>query len=195
MNQPPTVNDLHRRFLPTEIQGFDRLAELALDMHWSWNHATDKLWRQLDRTLWELTQNPWVVLQTVARDKLEEALSDPGFRQSIEALLSERRAAETRPAWFQRLYPESPLGCVAYFSMEFMLSEEMPIYSGGLGNVVGIGAGQDYSVALTSAGAYGFAMASNYNSRPLPAEVMVEGGSSRIVRYRQDLDALIEGES
>ena len=50
-------------------------------------------------------------------------------------------------------------------------------------------------VALMSAGAYGFAMASNYNSRPLPAEVMVEGGSSRIVRCRQDLDALIEGES
>ena len=27
--------------LPTEIEGFDSLAELALDMHWSWNHATD----------------------------------------------------------------------------------------------------------------------------------------------------------
>jgi len=49
-------------------------------------------------------------------------------------------------------------------------------------------------VALMSAGAYGFAMASNYNSRPLPAEVLVEGGSARIVRHRQILDALIEGE-
>ncbi|KAB2641755.1 MAG: diaminopimelate decarboxylase [Verrucomicrobia bacterium] len=49
-------------------------------------------------------------------------------------------------------------------------------------------------VALMSAGAYGFAMASNYNSRPLPAEVLVEGGSARIVRQRQDLAALIEGE-
>ena len=34
--------------LPTEIEGFDSLAELALDMHWSWNHATDEVWRQLD---------------------------------------------------------------------------------------------------------------------------------------------------
>ncbi|MEI7908163.1 MAG: diaminopimelate decarboxylase [Verrucomicrobiota bacterium] len=50
-------------------------------------------------------------------------------------------------------------------------------------------------VALMSAGAYGFAMASNYNSRPLPAEVLVEGGTSRLVRRRQDLDALIEGEA
>jgi len=49
-------------------------------------------------------------------------------------------------------------------------------------------------VALMSAGAYGFAMASNYNSRPLPAEVLVEGGTARLVRKRQDLDALIEGE-
>ena len=35
-------------------------------------------------------------------------------------------------------------------------------------------------VALMSAGAYGFAMASNYNSRPLPAEVLVNGGPPRI---------------
>ena len=37
--------------LPTEIEGFDSLAELALDMRWSWNHATDEVWRQLDPEL------------------------------------------------------------------------------------------------------------------------------------------------
>ena len=57
--------------LPMEVEGFDSLAELALDLRWSWNHATDDVWRQLDPTLWELTHNPWVVLQTVSRDKLE----------------------------------------------------------------------------------------------------------------------------
>ena len=45
--------------LPTEIEGFDSLAELALDMRWSWNHATDEVWRQLDPELWEITNNPW----------------------------------------------------------------------------------------------------------------------------------------
>jgi diaminopimelate decarboxylase len=49
-------------------------------------------------------------------------------------------------------------------------------------------------VALMSAGAYGFAMASNYNSRPLPAEVLVQGGDATLVRKRQTLDDLIEGE-
>jgi glycogen phosphorylase len=38
--------------LPTEIEGFDSLAELALDMRWFWNHATDEVWRQLDPALW-----------------------------------------------------------------------------------------------------------------------------------------------
>ena len=57
--------------LPTEIEGFDSLAELALDMRWSWNHATDEVWRQLDPELWEITHNPWVVLQTASRDQIE----------------------------------------------------------------------------------------------------------------------------
>jgi diaminopimelate decarboxylase len=50
------------------------------------------------------------------------------------------------------------------------------------------------AIALMSAGAYGFAMASNYNSRPLPAEILVEGGTSTVIRKRQSLDDIIEGE-
>ena len=57
--------------LPAEIDGFETLAELALDLRWSWNHARDKVWRELDSELWEFTHNPWVVLQTVSRDKIE----------------------------------------------------------------------------------------------------------------------------
>ena len=44
--------------LPTEIEGFNSLAELALDMRWSWNHATDDVWRQLDPELWESRITP-----------------------------------------------------------------------------------------------------------------------------------------
>jgi diaminopimelate decarboxylase len=49
-------------------------------------------------------------------------------------------------------------------------------------------------VALMSAGAYGFVMASNYNSRPLPAEILVDGAESKVIRTRQTLDDLIAGE-
>ena len=50
------------------------------------------------------------------------------------------------------------------------------------------------AVALMSAGAYGFVMASNYNSRPLPAEILVEGSDATLIRKRQTLEDLIEGE-
>jgi len=123
--------------LPTEIEGFDSLAELALDMHWSWNHATDEVWRQLDPELWEITHNPWVVLQTVSRDQIERVLADPLFRKNVDSLVEASRQAAKAPGWFQRTHSGARLTCAAYFSMEFMLSEALPIYSGGLGNVAG----------------------------------------------------------
>ena len=123
--------------LPNDIDGFDSLAELALDMRWSWNHATDEVWRRLDPVLWELTHHPWDVLQTVSREKIKAVLADPAFRKKIDAFVESKKQAEKAQGWFQKNYPQSPLTCVAYFSMEFMLSEALPIYSGGLGNVAG----------------------------------------------------------
>jgi diaminopimelate decarboxylase len=52
----------------------------------------------------------------------------------------------------------------------------------------------DY-LAILSAGAYGFAMASNYNSRPLAAEVMVNGSQSAQVRERQPAEQMWAGEA
>ncbi|MCL4168836.1 UNVERIFIED_CONTAM: hypothetical protein GTU68_009908, partial [Idotea baltica] len=49
-------------------------------------------------------------------------------------------------------------------------------------------------IGLLSAGAYGFVMASNYNSRPLPAEVLVYNNSAHVIRERQSFDDLIQGE-
>ena len=124
-------------FLPANLEGVDSLAELALDIRWSWDHSADEIWRLLDPALWDLTQNPWVILQTVSRDQFQSVMNDPTFRKKIDFLLKARKNANTMPAWFQKNYPQSPLTCVAYFSMEFMLSEALPIYSGGLGNVAG----------------------------------------------------------
>jgi len=49
-------------------------------------------------------------------------------------------------------------------------------------------------LAVMSAGAYGFTMASNYNSHPKPPEVLVDGDQYYIVRKRESLDDLINGE-
>ena len=62
MSKQTRVSHPIYNLLPTDVEGFDSLAELALDMRWSWNHATDGVWRTLDPALWERTQNPWVVL-------------------------------------------------------------------------------------------------------------------------------------
>ena len=58
------------------------------------------------------------------------------------------------PAWFQTAHPSSPLRTVAYFSMEYMLSEALPIYSGGLGNVAGdqLKAASDLGVPVVAIG-------------------------------------------
>ncbi len=50
-------------------------------------------------------------------------------------------------------------------------------------------------VAVRSAGAYGFAMASNYNGRPRPAEVLVRGARFEVVRARETLEDLVRGET
>ena len=49
-------------------------------------------------------------------------------------------------------------------------------------------------IAVMSAGAYGFSMASNYNARPRPAEILVDGSSYRVVRDRESFEDLIRGE-
>ncbi len=120
-----------------DIAGIDSLIDLALDVRWAWNHAADQIWRLLDPDLWESTHSPWGVLQSVARSRIERLLADPAFKRDVDALIEMRRSAAQSPGWFQQRFPKLELQGVAYFSMEFMLSEALPIYSGGLGNVAG----------------------------------------------------------
>ena len=123
--------------LPTEIEGFDSLAALALDMRWSWNHATDGVWRTLDPILWELTQNPWVVLQTVSRDQLERVLADPGFRKNIDDLLRATRQAAETPAWFQHTHPQRALDVGRVFQHGIHVERSAPDLFGRTGQCRG----------------------------------------------------------
>lgn len=148
------MKDLHCATFPSGAPEVDTLADLALDLRWTWNHSADELWGRLDPLLWELTQNPWIILQTVSREKLQAEWNDPAFRQRVEQILSERREAHDRPRWFRETFPAAPLKHVAYFSMEYMLSEALPIYSGGLGNVAGdqLKAADDLGVPVLGVG-------------------------------------------
>lgn len=122
---------------PATAQLLSALQELALDLRWSWNHSADELWKQIDSQLWELTQNPWVVLQASSPQAIDKACTDPRFRAKASRIIEHKREIENGKTWFQDAHPQSSDLSVAYFSMEFMLSEALPIYSGGLGNVAG----------------------------------------------------------
>jgi len=138
----------------SDMKGYDALEDLALNLRSSWNHSTDAIWNQLNSELWELTHNPWAVLQSVSRDKLTKLLADQTFSGLIKALVKSRQDALNAPTWFQENHAKSPLTCVAYFSMEYMLSEALPIYSGGLGNVAGdqLKAASDLGVPVIAIG-------------------------------------------
>ena len=154
MREQSSISDPIHDLLAGGIDGADSLVELALDIRWSWNHATDDVWEQLDRDLWNITHNPWAVLRTVSRDRIEAVLGDSVFRTYIKDLVQQSRGAVETRAWFQRKHPKTALSCVAYFSMEFMLSEALPIYSGGLGNVAGdqLKAASDLGVPVLGVG-------------------------------------------
>ncbi|MGB8536323.1 MAG: alpha-glucan family phosphorylase [Acidobacteriaceae bacterium] len=140
------------------VEGMDDLMEIALNLHSCWNHEADEMWRSLDPELWEWTQNPWIILLTVSRDKIIALLASPGFRAMVRDCLRHKRESFNQEAWFQQKYPTTASGpalsLVAYFSMEFMLTEALPIYSGGLGNVAGdqLKAASDLGVPVVGVG-------------------------------------------
>jgi starch phosphorylase len=139
---------------PRPPPGIEALTELALDLRWSWNHGSDELWKRLDPGLWAQEPHPNVLLQAVSRERIDRALADPDYSRLLGDLLQRKRNVVAAPGWFQRKHPEGTLTCVAYFCMEFMLSEALPIYSGGLGNVAGdqLKAASDLGVPVIGVG-------------------------------------------
>ncbi len=124
--------------LPPIPEGLEGLAELGLDLRWSWSHKSDSLWEQINSELWNLTRNPWLILQSVSEARLKALESKKSFRQELQnqVKLHKQYLDEKDLTWFSKKYGKSAL-TVAYLSMEFGLSESLPIYSGGLGILAG----------------------------------------------------------
>src|SRR5215471_12710849 len=106
----------HSIWLKADVDGFDTLVDLALNLRWSWSHGEEELWEPLDPELWELTHNPWLVLQTVSRARLKTLLADPVFSQRVAKAAHFQQDQTT--TWFQQNHGDAPISCVAYFSME-----------------------------------------------------------------------------
>ncbi len=131
---------------------FAVLRDLALDLSWSWNHSVHLLWKQLDPELWARTRNPLLVLETVSRNRLLQVAGTPEFKECLGNVLVQRK---TENLLHPRVDDSSrAIGPIAYFSMEYMLTEALPIYSGGLGNVAGdqLKAASDLQLPVTGIG-------------------------------------------
>jgi len=144
----------HSIWFKADVDGFDTLVDLALNLRWSWSHGEEELWEPLDPELWELTHNPWLVLLTTSLSRLKSLMADPNYRLKVDEAARTKQDYMQAQTWFQQKHAQSPLSCVAYFSMEFMLSEALPIYSGGLGNVAGdqLKAASDLGVPVVGVG-------------------------------------------
>ncbi len=129
-----SLRAVSRTDLPQELE---ELHELALDLRWTWNRAGDELWRSLSAEAWARFHNPWLVLQEVPRATLERLAGDREFVATLRRLVDERTRYLDNPGWCARAYPGSSVGTIAYYSMEFGLSDALPLYAGGLGVLAG----------------------------------------------------------
>ncbi len=140
-----------RANLPTDLEP---LADLAMDLRWTWSHAGDELWKSIDRESWERTENPFVVLQGLGEEHLQELDRNVAFKTRLRSLVAARADYTARQTWSQLNIPAGSLRGVAYFSMEFGLAEALPLYAGGLGVLAGdhLKAASDLGLPLVGIG-------------------------------------------
>ena len=122
------------RPLPRELE---RLGPLAFDLRLAGSKTMARVWRRLDPEAWDRTNNPHIVLLHAHRERLEEAASDPALLAELDRWFDRRAAIDASAGWFGTQEGAADLTGIAYFSMEFGLSEALPIYSGGLGMLAG----------------------------------------------------------
>jgi starch phosphorylase len=125
---------------------------MALDLTWSWEPRIRCFYRDLNPALWEETgHNPLLLLARLGPEGVERALSRPETEAAlVRAQEAWRQWRDRRPAFYD---VGAPLR-VAYFSLEFGITEAMPIYSGGMGILAGdhLKAASDLNLPLVGVG-------------------------------------------
>ncbi len=144
--------------LPPQLS---RLHDLAYNLRWAWDFDTVSLFRRLDRRLWESTgHNPVAMLGMLDQGRLESAVEDAAFMAHFNRVLSSFDAyMNPTKTWFSELYGKTHPGefdqpSIAYFSMEFGITECLQNYSGGLGVLSGdhLKSASDLGVPLVGVG-------------------------------------------
>ncbi|WP_367136061.1 alpha-glucan family phosphorylase [Saccharothrix sp. HUAS TT1] len=143
------------------------LGTLATNLRWTWHQPTQDLFASVDPDLWAESGDPLRLLSVVAPERLDALARDEQFLAHAHALADDLHRYTTGPRWFQRRQGEigqrhehgdhdtHPLpSAIAYFSMEFGVTEALPNYSGGLGVLAGdhLKAASDLGVPLIAVG-------------------------------------------
>ena len=143
-------------YLPERIEG---LADVAMNVSWSWKREARRAFLMLDETLWHLTRhNPIAMLRRIDPGRMNECARDPRFLEAYDVMMAEyRREQEWEGTWFAAEHGELPRDHpVAYFCAEFGLHNSVPIYSGGLGVLAGdhCKASSDLGIPLVGVGLF-----------------------------------------
>ncbi len=130
INQDPSANPVVPQ-LPDEIAG---LADIALNLWWTWNPAGKNLFKRLNPYLWkESGHNPIYMLKKLSPEALQALVTNEHFMREyryVHALFDRYMADKT-------VYTDEEPLPIAYFCAEFGLHHSVPIYSGGLGFLAG----------------------------------------------------------
>ena len=113
--------------LPKEISC---LHEISRNLWWCWNYEAIELFESIDSELWEsVEKNPILLLEKVSYARLSELANDPHFVATLNGIYAKFKAYLEQPFEYKP--------SIAYFSMEYGLSNILKIYSGGLGILAG----------------------------------------------------------
>ena len=125
----PTWKELTiKSSLPAELQCLD---EIAHNLWWSWNYEARDLWRSLDRELFEKCgENPVLLLEKLPYECKEAAANNKEFMKKVKNVYKLFTDYMNVPA-------DTTRPSVAYFCMEYGISQVLKIYSGGLGMLAG----------------------------------------------------------
>ncbi|HEX3791236.1 MAG TPA: alpha-glucan family phosphorylase [Pseudonocardiaceae bacterium] len=131
------------------------LQTLALNLRWAWHPPTRELFAGIDPVVWaRVGHDPLRLLAEVSPAVLDRLAADQDFLATVDVLAADLSRYLTEPRWYQqRTEPHRP-DAIAYFSMEFGITEALPNYSGGLGVLAGdhLKASSDLGVPLIGVG-------------------------------------------
>jgi starch phosphorylase len=139
-----------RATLPPELAA---LNDLVMNLRWSWHHETLDLFESVDTDLWRVVGgDPVRLLGGVSPARLAALAKDKRFLRRLSDAADDLTDYLAGPRWYQE-QDGSPRS-IAYFSMEFGLTEVLPQYSGGLGILAGdhLKAASDLGVPIVGVG-------------------------------------------